>query len=442
VAASVRIAGVQAATAPATSLLKATSAASNSSGAVVRIAGVSAQSLTVNATVRIAGVTATTTSGGISTASVRIAGVTAVAVQTAFVWDGTRWVPVSPAGTALGYIYATSSATGTVGGTAGTAASRATATSVATGTVAIGGTLSLTGGGTLTPTGAALGATGKSGSLNLSGGGALTLVGNAAQGPAGSGSVSVFPHPDLYPPRIEIDLTGFLGSTAELTRIDQAGNRTPVRFAHPATLDGGTWTGADYEAPFGEVVTYECAATLTVTSDPVLLEVFTPWLIHPGAPDRSQPLIITAVPQRSRETNQGVHNVLGRSTPIIITDGVRRAPTFDLAVRTETAAGGVALDDLLDDAQVLLLQIRYATAARTSYEWVSVGTAQSASLTDFFGDDLINWTLSCTVTDAPSYDNQGVRTLANIAGEFATLGEIALNYATLADLLTDNLIGS
>jgi hypothetical protein len=436
-AASVRIAGIQAATVSVGGTIAATS---TTTIATVRLADVTAQTNSSAAQVRLASITAQTSTG--SLAHVRVADVVAVAPAATYVWDGTSWVLSAPPGTGLSAARATSAGSG---GTslAPSNPSAATATSDGSGsTAARTGTLALTGSGSFLPSGATLGPTDKSGEIDFTGGGTLGLVGNAAQGPAGLGSVSVFAHPEASPPYIEVDLTGFLGTMAELTRIDQAGNRVPVRLANPASLDGGSWFGQDYEAPYGVPCTYECVASLTQVSDPVTLDVETPWLIHPGVPTLSQPLILTAVPQRSFESNQGVHNVMGASKPVVVTDGARRAATYDLAARTETESAALGLEALLLDTQVLLLQIRYAESHRTFYEWVAVGTVTTSSLTDFFGDDLLNWQLSITVTNSPDDANQGARTLAALAAEFSTLHEIAINYATLADIIADNLIGS
>lgn len=434
--ASVRIGHALASTAPAQS--QGSGVSRGGAATKVRLADVTAKSGTSSVLVRLGDVTAV--SGQSTPPKVRLADVSAYAVQNVYTFDGSEWVLDQAANVSVGRGRSTGS---------GTRAGQASSTSVGkgrstgSGKVAFTGTLALSGGGTLGTSGAPTGPADFVGGINISGGGVLTLTGSATQGPPGAGSVTVVPEPLNTPPRVRIELTGFLGSTVTVVRIDQAGNVTPIRLANPATLDGGTWLGYDYEAPFQQIVTYQATATLTVTSDPVVLDVSQPWLIHPGIPDLSQPIQLTGVPQKSRATNQGVHNVLGRRTPIIITDGARRAPTFDLMLHTDNADQEDALNELLDDASVLLLQIAYPGVTKTSYQWVGIDNAQAQSLTDIWQDnDTLQWTLSCTETDYPDGLLQAQRTLADVASEFATLGDLANNYATLRDIITDTLIGS
>jgi hypothetical protein len=437
VAASVRIAAAQAATAPGVSTATATS---RSVTATVRISDVSAQTASTVAAVRIGNVSAST--GAVIT-TVRVADVVAISPAAVYVWDGSDWVLSAPDGTGLSRATATSFGSGS-STLSGSTTSLATARSTGSARVTFAGTVALSGGGTFSGSGGPPGSNGKFGSLNLSGNGTLTLSGSATSGPPGAGSVTVVPEPANSPPRILLNLTGFLGSTVTIQRIDSSGNRSPVRLANPGTLNAGSWVGYDYEAPFNRPVRYEATATLVVTSDPVTLTATRPWLIHPGVPALSQPVALTAPPTRTRETNQGVHSVLGRSTPIVITDGARRAPTFDLALHTDTLDAELALDTLLSDAAVLLLQITYPGVTRTDYWWVAVGSCTAAPMADFYHDDaeVAQWTLSCTVTDAPSGLLQSQRSWADLIAEEATWADVVADFATWRDVIIDQQIGS
>lgn len=434
-AASVRIAGTQAATAPGSS--RAT-AVSRSVTATVRISDVTADSGASTASVRIGDVSATV---GTFTVAARIADVAAVSPAATYIWDGSEWVLTAPAGTGLSKATASSGGSGhaTLAGESGV--SVASARSRGSALVAFTGSIDLTGDGVLGLSGGTAGPVDKFGTIALTGGGILTLSGSAVTGPPGAGSVTVIPEPGNSPPRMLLSLTGFLGTTVTVTRIDSNGNRSPVRLGNPGTLNAGAWIGYDYEAPFNKTVRYEAAATLTVTSDPVTLTVGRPWLIHPGIPALSQPVNLVAPPTRSRETNQGVHNILGRRTPIIITDGARRAPTFDLQLHTDTLDAEAALDVLLDDAAVLLLQVAYDGVARGDYWWVSVGQVTATAMVDVYEVPVMQWTLACTVTDAPSGLLQSQRSWGDVIAEEATWADTVSDFATWRDLIVDQPVG-
>lgn len=425
-AATVRIARITA----ATNLANSTGRGRSSAGQVAASA----------ATVRIAGITAVTASAG--SATVRIADLRALSVTNSYIWDGTGWVAAAPATVALSVARGRSTVTASTDATA-TAVSGAAGRSSVSALVEFAGSLELTGGGTLTLTGGVAGPTDFFGTLALSGGGTLTLTGSAHAGPPGFGSVTVTALPLADPPRILLDLVGFLGTTATVTRIDQAGNRSPVRLANPVTLDAGTATFEDYEVPFGQPVRYEVAATLTVMSDPVQLDITVPWLIHPGLPDLSIPITVAGRDDRVYAANQGAFKVMGRAAPLIRSDGVRAEPTYNLTLSTTSTEQTAALKAILGDSSTLLLQI----PADDIYEWVAVGDLSEADVVPFFMAPVAtakyrHWTLPVTVTDAPEGLLQAQRTLADLAAEFGTLQEIYDNYATLRDVAVDNLIGS
>jgi len=435
--ATVRIAQVAAAVVVVGGTAHGTSAVVTS-GASVRIADVTASAGTSTANVRLADVAARSLQ---SPPSIRLADVGAFAVANTQTWDGTKWVTTYPAGVIVSTGTGTSNVTvrnGSPGTIAGTAAGRSTVRA----TIAITGALALTGGGTLSPSGAQSGPTDRSGVLSIAGGGSLTLLGAALQGPPGAGSVTVVPEPGNRPPRIRIELVGFLGTTATIVRIDRSGNRSPVRLGNPATLDAGTWLGYDYEAPYETPVRYEVTATRVVTSDPVVLDVRRSWLIHPGIPDLSQPIVIRSIGDRTRAASRGVFDVIGRANPPTRSDGVRRAPTFDLVVKTTTVDEYDAMEELLGDSETLLLQVGFDFTGRTDYRWVSIGDVTDTQPSRNYDDAKAFWTLPCTTTDAPVGLLQAQRTLADIAAEFGSLQEIFDSYEQLRDVITDNLIGS
>jgi hypothetical protein len=245
------------------------------------------------------------------------------------------------------------------------------------------------------------------------------------------------------PARVVLQVAGIpVGSTSvTIVRVDQAGNQSPVRTANPGTLSGGSWVGYDYEAPYGQQVTYLATpdSSAAVTSAAVTLDVRTPWLLHPGVPALSMPITVESRGDRTRATNTGVHQILGRATPITISDGKRKAPTFEIVVRTGSLTEEAALMALLDDTSTLLLQIRYPNITRTTYKWVSIGDVTTADVVQgFYGSQYLRWTLPCTETVQPSGLLQAQWTWADVLANYPTWNDVKTGYATWSGVILNN----
>jgi hypothetical protein len=117
-------------------------------------------------------------------------------------------------------------------------------------------------------------------------------------------------------------------------------------------------------------------------------------------------------------------------------DGQRKARVFDLSVRTLTAADEDALDTLIDDDSVLLLQVATAGIYRSSYYWVSVGDVTQAPLIGHMDGRWV-WTLPCTEAARPAGLLQSQRTWADVVAENATWADVVSKYATWRDLILD-----
>jgi hypothetical protein len=385
-AATVRIARVAAATAAAVSAAQGGSAGGSTNGAAVRIAGITTQTGASAATVRIADITAR--AGG-SAATVRIADVQAFSISNAYLWNGSAWVLGAPVGTALSTATARSAGTGSV---PDTGQGRGRGVSAATGAVD-----------------------------------APTLTATAL--------------PDDTPPRILLTVYAPAATQVTITRINADGARSTVRDANPKMLVGGVAPVYDYEAPFGQPVTYTATtdATASLATAPVTLAVTQPWLLHPGIPNLSQPVTVRTIGDQTSDTLQGVHYVLGRDKPVVISDGVRHASTFDLTLKTSTQADGLMLEGLLSDASPLLLQAAYPYTGETFYGWVSIGGVTRSPYNRFIHPGVV-WTLSCTEVDRPAGLLQTQRTLADVAAQFLTLAEVRDTYARLLDVYIDTPI--
>lgn len=245
------------------------------------------------------------------------------------------------------------------------------------------------------------------------------------------------------PPRVRLDISAFTGSTVgHVTRIDAAGGVAKVRAGDPVALTSGAAVLYDYEAKFGQAFTYTIYTDAGVglngmTSNSVTLAVYTPWLLHPGVPNLSQKVTISSMGDQTLDATRGVHTVLGRADPIVITDGVRRSPTFDLTLRTKSDAAEAGLLTLLQDGSPLLLQATYGTMKGTSYNWVSVGAVTRVDMVPFFDNTDVQWTLPCTVTSAPAGLLQTQRTWGDLLAEYpSTWRQVTSAYATWRGALT------
>lgn len=303
----------------------------------------------------------------------------------------------------------------------------------------------------------------------VSGGGVATAtglayapnVGNA--GPSGSGvtakvatatgkaiptlpritsSLTATADPTNSPPRVVLDLGALAtGTIVTITRFDNNGTSTTVRGADNAVISGSSGLFFDYQAPYNQGVTYfatinGAAQTLSAS---VLLSVDQPWLVHPNIPSLSVPLTVVAPPTRTRVSNRGLFHPLGRSDAVAISDGRRKDASFELHVRTDTLDEENALDALLDDDSVLLLQITYSNMTRAQYSWVSIGDAVAAPMIDTWDNDYYDWALPCDIAAPPVGLVEAQRTLADIAAEWNTLGDIDNAYVSLRNIVTDSI---
>lgn len=252
-----------------------------------------------------------------------------------------------------------------------------------------------------------------------------------------SATLTATADPSNLPPRVLLEVAGMAGASVTITRTDGSGNSAPVRTANPADLTSTDFTGYDYEAPFGVDVTYAAVSNTadTATSATVNVAVTRPWLLHPGVPALSVPVRVASFGDRTMDTAAQPHVVLGRATPIVISDGVRHSPTFDTVLRTESLAEETALGFLLEDTSVLLMQAVSPTTARRRYEWVSVGPVVTTNLIDYFGNETVHWSLPCTVASAPAGLLQSQRTYSDLLADFADYTALDAAYATYHDLL-------
>jgi hypothetical protein len=249
------------------------------------------------------------------------------------------------------------------------------------------------------------------------------------------------PDPSNSPPRVLLSLTYTGQTSATIVRNDPDGAQTPVRLAEPATLDGtGSWVGYDYESWFGSSTTYTAiTAGGSITSPAVTLVVADVWLRHPGIPSLSQKVDFQGEGTPVRAVNQAVLEPLGRSTPIVLSDGQRKSKRGDLTLRTKNDTEHAALLGLLDDVTPLLLDVPpgLAYGADLSHQYLSIGDLNQQRLRpDYYPHPWRIWTAPYIVVGRPAGGIQAQRTYADLVAGFATYQAVLTRYTTYTAVLT------
>lgn len=229
-------------------------------------------------------------------------------------------------------------------------------------------------------------------------------------------------------PRISIVGASFANVDTLVYRVDPDGSRHVVRQASPVLPVSGAFTVYDYEAPFGESVSYE-ADDGTTSSSIVPTDPETPWLVHPGVPETSVAVKVLEWPSWSRPIVRGLFRPLGRREPIAVSQR-RLAESGTLSVYTEGPAERDDLLALLDSGDALLLKGTSVEYAGT--RWVSVGdveeTPHDRDLRGF-----VTWSLPIdTVSEPVGYALAPV-SYSDATATFLSYADAALQAPTYAD---------
>lgn len=224
--------------------------------------------------------------------------------------------------------------------------------------------------------------------------------------------------------RITLRVDGATTPTVKVERIGTDGTPVPVRNASAAEPIAGTWPGFDYEAGPGAPVRYRVTdeAAVTAESATVTLTLTRTWLKDPFQPGLSLPVTLYAQPKTSRARAQGVHRVLGRRDPIVVS-GTLQSPEGDLAVLTRTRDEGDRLQALLQASSVLLVQI---PGSRHGARYCAISDVTDEALSRLATDDDVVWVLSFVEVAAPIGDFVGdptatYQTLKDNGGTYQTL---------------------
>lgn len=238
------------------------------------------------------------------------------------------------------------------------------------------------------------------------------------------------------PPRVRLNVTASSGETSTtVTRINPNGSVVPVRTTdgNPLLLSSGSGLLYDYEAPIGSGVTFSSLESPATISAQVAVNVPDVWLIHPGVPSLSVIIAAAGITGRTRRVTRGVFYPLGGGYPVTRTDGARKSPEYTLTIQTTTDSDRAAIDALLDDASVLLLNVPAGKGWGITAEYVSAGDSLEDRLYQYGAERRRTWQLPLLVTDRPVGGSQAQRTLADLT-VFSTLAGFRGAYSSLAAL--------
>jgi hypothetical protein len=176
--------------------------------------------------------------------------------------------------------------------------------------------------------------------------------------------------------QINVSFTSMV--TSDQIGISEATVETNHTDGSPAdgNLLGGLWTGTvglstsmlasiatvvDGEAPLDVPVMYQVwntsisggfAQSIQVTLD----SNGTSWLSHSSDPGNPASVSPTVVPSVKKTLQQTTLTIIGRSHPVVITAGVRQAPSGTITLDTPTVAYRAQILDMMDDGSPLLLR--------------------------------------------------------------------------------------
>lgn len=136
----------------------------------------------------------------------------------------------------------------------------------------------------------------------------------------------------------------------------------PVRGTENLAAIGGSWIGIDHELPLGTTVTYRVAALnewgievdafiASIESVATDCDLF---IKAPGRPDLTQRPVFAGVGDSSSPIQGGVYDV--HSGPAISHWSGVRTESVDITVRTQDRGEAMAMEGLLREARVVLIQ--------------------------------------------------------------------------------------
>jgi hypothetical protein len=181
------------------------------------------------------------------------------------------------------------------------------------------------------------------------------------------------------------------------------------------TTSGANRVGTlrDNEAPYGTPVTYSTIESPSTVSSPVTVDETRVWLVDPGTPALSVPIEMRAnsFAEESWDVQQGIFWPMGRSTPVVQTDGARKAPASSVTVKIDTLTELADLRALLTGAGVLLLNVPPSANVGVDTAYIAIGKVTNRRVTDIGADPYRAVELPYQVVDMPIGGSQSSRQL-------------------------------
>jgi hypothetical protein len=258
-------------------------------------------------------------------------------------------------------------------------------------------------------------------------------------------SMTATPEPEAWPPRVRIDVVdeGNAPAISSVTVTRTIGRETvavrsndgrPLKLA-PAGL-GRAGVIYDPELPFGEVATYSTLQQPASVSDAVTVDSDVPWLVNPGIPALSRPIVLRAGSFRSRKrpVRSGVFYAQNRDTAIVVTDGRRKKPESTFIVSTETDEEFEAIEALIDDAGTLLLNVPKHLGLKIETAYINVLDIDEDRPSDVGEDILRDWVMPYVQVARPIGGTPSAWTWSDVKARYATWRELREANRTWADL--------
>lgn len=213
-----------------------------------------------------------------------------------------------------------------------------------------------------------------------------------------------------------------------------------IRGGFAAPVSGGVLTVDDYEFPVGVPVTYQMTsydAGLVVqasfNSAPITQDIAAPWAKSLSRPFLNQPIVIQDIGDISAPARNAVHDVVGRSVGIAVSD-VRAGRRFVATLVTEDEQASLNMRALLASGDPIYLQMPAAEdeLVPTGYFAVDDAARQLAMRRT----PRRYWPLQLIECAAPGPDVVGAQvTWQTVVSTYATWSALIAAKATWNDVL-------
>lgn len=243
--------------------------------------------------------------------------------------------------------------------------------------------------------------------------------------------------------RMRISATA-LGATATTCFVWRSLNGfityTVVRGAQSAPMSGGIFNVDDYEFPAGvpfsyQVASYDNAGVLQAnfTTAGINQDIAAPWLKSLARPYLNRPVVIQDVSDIGAPARVAVHEVVGRSAGIAVSD-VRAGRQYTLSVVTEDKAASLNMRALVASGDPIFLQLPAAEEELVPTGYYAVGDV-SRQLA-MRRSPRRYWQLSLTEVAAPGADVVGAQvTWQTVVTTYTTWNQLITAKATWNDVL-------